>query len=245
MAERTKSYFVADVHLGLRTGDPAEREQRFVKFLKDLDKPDTKALWLLGDIWDFWYEYRDVVPREGAKAVAALISLMDKGIEVHFCEGNHDIWSFSFFEELGMQKFSQPYFCGIGGKTFCLGHGDGLGDTKWNYRLMLRIFHSKIAQALFSTLHPWLAYRFGLGWSNGNRRTHAPYQSRGVEEPLYKYAVASERKADYFVFGHFHIGQELELPDGGRLVMVKDWMDGGAPHGVYDENDGELRLISF
>ena len=245
MAERTRSYFVADVHLGLKVGDPKEREERFIAFLKSLDKPDTKTVWLLGDIWDFWYEYRDVVPREGAKVVAALIALMDSGIEVRFCEGNHDIWSFSFFEQLGMQKFSQPFFFEMGGKSFCVGHGDGLGETKWSYALMLKIFHNKVAQALFSTLHPWLAYRFGLGWSNDNRRTHAPYVSKGTDEPLYKYAAQCDRKADYFIFGHYHISQQMELPEGGSLVMIKDWLDGGSPYAVFDEADGEIKLISF
>lgn len=240
MAERSRIYFVSDVHLGLPIGNPGERESRFVSFLKSIRTPETKALYLLGDIWDFWFEYKDVVPKEGARVVSELIQLMDEGVEVFFFEGNHDMWAFSFFESLGMKKLSQPYYTKIGGSTFCLGHGDGLGGSKWNYRLMLKIFHNRIAQRLFSTLHPWIAYRFGLGWSNSNRRTHKPYIFKGSDEPLYKFAASATQKADFFIFGHFHTAVDISVPDGGRLVVVKDWMDGGTPHAIYDSGKGTL-----
>lgn len=239
LMERTKSYFVADVHLGLGIGNPQEREDRFVQFLKSIRNPETKALYLLGDIWDFWFEYRDVIPREGARVVSELIQLLDEGVDVFFFEGNHDMWAFSFFESLGMKRLHQPYFTEIGGKTFCLGHGDGLGGAKWNYALMLKVFHSKVAQRLFSTLHPWLAYRFGLGWSNSNRRTHKPYEFKGESEPLYKFAASSERKADFYIFGHYHCSADATLPDGSRLFIVKDWMSGGAPHICFDSETSQ------
>ena len=161
MAERKLVYFVSDVHLGLRTVDPAEREARFIAFLKGLPAQEMRALYLLGDIWDFWYEYRDVIPREGARVVAALIGLMDAGVEVWFCPGNHDIWTYSYFEQLGMHRFEQPYYVTLDGKDFCLGHGDLLGGAKRGYKLMIKVFHNRAAQWLFSLLHPWMAYRGG------------------------------------------------------------------------------------
>lgn len=237
-------YFVADVHLGLKTSDPVEREARFVRFLKDIPRDTTKSLYLLGDIWDFWYEYRDVVPREGARVVSELIQLMDAGVEVYFIEGNHDMWTFSFFENLGMKKLPQPFVVELGGKKFCLGHGDGLGGAGLGYRIMLSVFHSKVARALFSTLHPWLAYRFGLGWSNSNRRTHEPYTFRNEEEPLYRFAVgkASKEHIDCFVFGHFHDRVCLTLPGGEKFFVLKDWMEGGTPCLCYDIDSGEFRF---
>mgnify|MGYP003316811943 FL=1 len=240
--ERNLVYFVSDVHLGLATKDPRERENRFVSWLKSIPREKTSALYLLGDIWDFWYEYRDVVPREGARVVAQLVDLMDKGVEVFFFEGNHDIWTFSFFEELGMKKCFQPCFTEIGGKSFCIGHGDGLGDTKLSYRLMLKVFHNKVAQSLFNALHPWLAYRFGLSWSNSNRRTHEPYTFKGESEPLYKYAVGLEdrRHSDFYIFGHYHDSASLTMASGSRFFLVKDWMDGGCPHLVFDKTSGVL-----
>jgi len=243
MAERTEVYFVADVHLGLAIADPEEREKRFISFLKGLPRDRTRALYLLGDIWDFWYEYRDVVPREGVRVVAQFIELLDAGVEIYFFEGNHDIWSYSFFESLGMKKLRQPALVDIDGKKYCLGHGDALGGAKWSYRLMLNVFHCRFLQVLFSTLHPWIAYRIGLGWSNSNRRTHKPYRFRNADEPLYRFAEEYSRKnhADCFVFGHFHDAVDLVLPTGSRFVIVKDWMAGGMPCAVLSGSSFSLR----
>lgn len=236
-------YFVSDVHLGLQDGDPAEREERFVSFLKGLPREGTDVVCLLGDIWDFWYEYRDVVPRIGARVVAALIALMDDGVEVWFCPGNHDVWTFSYFRELGMRIITQPEFVRIGGLDFCLGHGDALGRTTFGQRLITKVFHSRVAQALFSTIHPWLAYRFGFGWSRSNRRKHAAYRFRGGDEPLYQYAVgvSAGRHVDCFVFGHYHESVDMVLPTGARLVVLGAWMGGGTPHAVLEDG----RLTSF
>ena len=143
MAERKLIYFVADVHLGLKLKDPEEREKRFIAFLKGLPAESMRALYLLGDIWDFWYEYRDVVPRFGARVVAEYIRLMDAGVEVWFCPGNHDIWTYSYFEELGMKRFDQPYYVTIDGKDFCLGHGDLLGGAPRGYAFMLNVFRCR------------------------------------------------------------------------------------------------------
>ncbi len=243
MPERKDIYFVSDVHLGLELHDPAEREARFVAFLKGIPRESTRALYLLGDIWDFWYEYRDVVPRCGVRVVAALISLMDDGVEVSFCPGNHDIWCYSYFESLGMRRFDQPYYLTLDGKVFCLGHGDALGGARRSYAFMLKVFHNRTLQRFFSTLHPWIAFRIGLGWSNSNRRTHLPYHFRGADEPLYRFALAesSRRKVDYFVFGHFHDAVDMTLPTGARLIVLKDWMDGGQPYGRFDGSGFELR----
>ena len=243
MAGRTDVYFVSDVHLGLRTQDPAEREARFVSFLKGIPRDTTSDVYLLGDIWDFWYEYRDVVPREGTRVIAQLIDLMDGGVQVHFCPGNHDIWTYSYFESLGMKKFIQPEYVQISGKTFCLGHGDLLGGAGKGYKLMLGVFRCRFLQKCFSTLHPWLAFRFGLGWSDSNRRSHKPYHFRGEEEPLYRFALqeSQKRHVDYFVFGHFHDNVDMTMPSGAKLIVLKDWMSGGTPCGVFNGSSFELR----
>ena len=109
MADRTLVYFVSDVHLGLDVNDPADREARFVSFLKSIPKDRAKSLYLLGDIWDFWYEYHDVVPKGYVRVFAALMDLMDAGVEVCFFQGNHDIWCFHYFEEMGIRILRQPY----------------------------------------------------------------------------------------------------------------------------------------
>ena len=221
-----KTYFVSDVHLGLQVHDPEERERRFAGFLRSLPE-DTQALYLLGDIWDFWYEYRDVVPKGYLRVLSALQDLMDRGVKVFFFEGNHDIWTYSYFEELGMVKLTQPHLVEIDGKTLCLGHGDGLGPVPAGYRFLRGVFHSRVTQFLFSMLHPWIAFRFGNGWSKNNRLAHdREYVFRGEDEPLYKFAVefASRNKVDYFIFGHYHADVQMTLPSGAQFHVLKDWM---------------------
>lgn len=235
MEGRSLVWFVSDVHLGLRTADPAEREARFVAFLKRIPR-DSAAVYLLGDIWDFWYEYRDVVPREGTRVIAELIALMDAGVQVFFFPGNHDMWCFSYFESLGMKRCEQPLLVETGGRTFCLGHGDGLGGGSFSYRFLHGLFSSRVTQWLFSLLHPWLAYRLGTGWSGNKRAAHNAYRFRGEAEPLYKFALEQSEQVhvDYFVFGHFHDAVDMTLPSGARLIVLEDWIRGGTPHAVWD-----------
>ena len=242
MAERNLIYFVADVHLGLRLRDPEEREARFITFLKGLPVQSMRALYLLGDIWDFWYEYRDVVPRSSARVVAQFIRLMDEGVEIWFCPGNHDIWTYSYFEELGMHRFEQPFHVRLDGKDFCLGHGDLLGGAPFGYTLMLKTFRCRPIQRIFSTLHPWLAFRFGLGWSNSSRRQHTGYRFPGEKAPLYRFALEESEKqhVDYFVFGHYHNHADMTLPSGARFCILKDWLDGGMPCAVFNGVSFEL-----
>lgn len=235
---KTLTYFVSDVHLGLKVADPAAREERFVSFLKGLPQ-ETAALYMLGDIWDFWYEYRDVVPKGYVRVFAALMELMDRGVEVYFFQGNHDIWTYSYFESLGMKKLVQPCKVEIGGKTFCLGHGDGLGPTPFGYRVIKTIFNCRPLQVLFSMLHPWFAYRLGNVWSRNSRLSHKEeYQFKGESEPLYQFAsdYLRENKVDYFIFGHFHSAVDTVLSGGCRLLMLKDWMS-SSPYICFDGTD--------
>ena len=236
------TYFVSDVHLGLQVGDPRERERRFADFLRSLPE-DTESLYLLGDIWDFWYEYKHVVPKGYIRVFAALQELMDRGVCVYFFQGNHDVWTYSYFEELGMTRLVQPCVVEIAGKTFCLGHGDGLGPVPFGYRLLRGLFHNRVSQFLFSMLHPWIAFGFGNGWSRHNRLTHdMEYKFRGTDEPLFKFAesFSASRKVDYFIFGHYHASVDMILPSGARFMILKDWMS-GSPYICFD-GDIEISL---
>ena len=231
MPERKGVYFVSDVHLGLAVKDPAGREARFVSFLRSIPADTTLALYLLGDIWDFWYEYRDVVPKGYVRVFSALMDLMDAGVKVYFFPGNHDIWCYSYFSSMGITVVrEQPQLVEIGGKVFCLGHGDGLGPGLRGYKFMNSIFKNRVTQRLFSTLHPWLAFRLGLGWSRHSRLArNETYTFKGESEPLYKWAedFSSRSHVDFFIFGHLHCQADLTLPSGARLIVMKDWMDGG------------------
>lgn len=220
------TYFVSDVHLGLQVSDPADRERRFVGFLDSLPE-ETESLYLLGDIWDFWYEYKDVVPKGYIRVFASLMRLMDRGVKVYFFQGNHDVWTYSYFEELGMKRLVQPHVVDIGGKRFCLGHGDGLGPVPLGYRILRRAFHNRVLQFLFSLLHPRIAFGLGNGWSRNNRLAHdKTYVFKGEREPLYSFAekFASENDVDCFIFGHYHADVHMRLPSGAELFVLKDWM---------------------
>lgn len=231
MPERRGVYFVSDVHLGLDVRDPAAREARFVSFLRGIPRDTTLALYLLGDIWDFWYEYRDVVPKGYVRVFAELLDLIGTGVKVYFFPGNHDIWCYGYFSSLGITVVrEQPQLVEIGGKVFCVGHGDGLGPGLGGYRFMNAVFKCRFVQRLFSSLHPWIAFRLGLGWSRRSRLArNGKYVFKGEAEPLYKWAAefSSVHHVDCFIFGHIHARVDLTLPSGARLVVLDDWMEGG------------------
>lgn len=238
MAGRDKVYFVSDVHLGLDVKDPADRERRFASFLDSIGS-DAKALYLLGDIWDFWYEYRDVVPKGYIKVLSALQRLVEDGVEVFFFQGNHDVWTYHYFEELGMRKLTQPCRVEIGGKVFCLGHGDGLGPAPRGYLLLRSVFHCRALQFMFSLLHPWIAFRLGNGWSRRNRLARrSEYVFRDEDEPIVKFAEGylEENEVDYFIFGHFHVDVRMKLSGGAELFILKDWLD-SSPYLYFDGTD--------
>ena len=155
---------------------------------------------------------------------------------MYFFQGNHDVWTYSYFEELGMKRLVQPYVVEMGGKKFCLGHGDGLGPVPAGYRFLRGLFHNRVAQFLFSMLHPWIAFRFGNGWSRNNRLAHdQEYEFRGKDEPLYKFAeeFSDRNDVDYFIFGHYHSSVDMTLPSGARLLVLKDWMH-SSPYFCFD-----------
>lgn len=240
---RRYTYFVSDVHLGLDVAGPQAREAAFVKFLKEIPRYETDAVYLLGDIWDFWYEYKDVVPRGYVRVFAALLDLMDAGVKVYFFRGNHDIWAYSYFSELGMTVLKQPYFVTIGGRKFCLGHGDGLGPGDYGYKLMRWAFHNRFLQKCFSTLHPRIAFKLGKGWSKKSRLAkNISYIFRGEDEPLYKWCARNAKKAEFFIFGHYHSRVDIPVKKS-RLLVLGDWIT--SPNWiVYDAEENYLKYLS-
>ena len=248
---RNLSYFVSDVHLGLQVAGPADREARFTAFLRGISAEETEALYLLGDIWDFWYEYKDVVPKGYTRIFAALQDLMDAGVKVYFFQGNHDIWTYHYFEELGMVKLTQPYVTQIGGKTFCLGHGDGLGPGDRGYKVLRGIFHSRFLQRCFSSLHPWFAFRLGNGWSKRSRLGKSiGYAFKGEKEPLYQFcagfnaqrAASGQPPVDIFLFGHYHCAVDMPVGEA-RLLLLQDWIS-VSNWMVFDAASGALTRVS-
>lgn len=229
--EKNLYYFVSDVHLGLDIKDSVARERKFFSFLKGLPQ-NTKALYLLGDIFDFWYEYKNVIPRNFTRTLGALAELADRGVEVYFFNGNHDIWTYSYLqEELGVKVLEQPYVVDIEGKRFCLGHGDGLGDGDFGYKLLNRTFKNRFLQWLFSGVHPRWAFGLAHLWSRHNRLMHQenPWEWKGEDERIVKFANSFQKgcngSVDYFVFGHYHHRTHMTLAEGGEMFLMGEWIN--------------------
>ncbi|MDR0414875.1 MAG: UDP-2,3-diacylglucosamine diphosphatase [Prevotellaceae bacterium] len=241
-------YFIADMHLGLPLYDPAERERKVVRWL-DFVKDSAAAVYILGDAFDFWWEYKYVVPRGHVRFLGKLAELTDGGVAVHFFAGNHDLWVRSYLhEECGVTMHSaSTEEVTLGGKSFLLAHGDRLDSgAPAALTLLQRIFANRFLQRLFTMLHPRWAFAFGYAWSRKNRLSKGiavPF--RGEEEVQYKFAAqaAQRKKIDYFVFGHRHTPLVAALPNtGAQLVLLSDWITGS----TYADFDGEtLTLKTF
>lgn len=247
MKEKNLYYFVSDVHLGLKTKDAKEHEAKFVSFLDSLP-PNTKALYLLGDIFDFWYEYKYVIPSGHTRALGRLAQLVDSGVEIFFFKGNHDLWAYDYFQrEIGMIILPQPSLVEIEGTRFCLGHGDGLGKVSLGFKFIRWMFYNRFLQLLFSAIHPRWALGIGYSWSGHSavkrRKNKKQYKFQREDTPIYKFAnnygtslsLASEKAVDYYVFGHYHAATQMEIPSGGKMIILGSWI--GEP--AYLVFDGE------
>ena len=243
-------YFLSDAHLGSRAlRHTRQQERRLVRFLDDI-KEKAEAVYLLGDMFDFWFEYRMVVPRGFTRFLGKLSELTDSGVEVHYFAGNHDLWTWDYLvEECGVILHREPMTLSLADKTFYIGHGDGLGDPDPRFRFIRSIFHSPLCQWLFRWLHPDLGMRFGLNWAKHSRLAHGeggdpPYLGEDKEH-LVLYAkdyLRSHPDVNYFLFGHRHILLDLMLSRTTRLLIAGDWMR----HCSYIVWDGEsLYLDQF
>lgn len=238
-------YFASDIHLGLEAGtlSVAERERLFVRWLDEVSA-DAEAIFLVGDVFDFWYEYKRVVPRGFTRLLGKLSELSDRGVAVHFFPGNHDLWAFDYLHtECGVTLHPGPYaiFDLPGGRTL-IGHGDVLGKRdRWG-RLLSRIFRSRTLQRLFSLVHPNAALRFGHWWS-GSSRSSKPIRHafRGMEEPAVRFAadyLSGHPDIRLFVCGHIHCAEIVPLGADSRIAFLGEWI--ASP--TYGALDGEGRF---
>jgi UDP-2,3-diacylglucosamine hydrolase len=242
-----KVYFASDVHLGYPNATQAEwREKLFVKWLDSI-KEDALELYLVGDIFDFWYEYKKVVPRGFVRFLGKIAELTDAGIAVHFFTGNHDMWVSDYLtNEVGVILHREAMEQTIFNKKFYIAHGDGLGPGDYGYKILKRIFSSKTLQFLFSRLHPnfslWLAH----GWSNKSRSQKgiiAQSYKKIEDEILYKYSIEllKNKEYDYLVFGHRHLVVNQPINDS-VYINLGDWITNFS-YGVFDGN--KFSLLKF
>ena len=238
-------YFLSDAHLGSWAIDHGRmQERRLVRFLDSI-KHKAAAVYLLGDMFDFWYEWKYTVPKGYTRFLGKLSELTDMGVEVHYFTGNHDIWMYGYLEkECGVILHKKPTTTEIYDKVFYLAHGDGLGDENKSFRFIRSIFHNTTCQRLFSTLHPRWAMWFGLSWAKRSRLKRAdgkepPYMGEN-KEYLVLWTKAYEQShpnIDYYIYGHRHIELDLNLPrtEGHtpRMLILGDWIT-QFTYAVYD-----------
>ena len=241
-----KIYFLSDAHLGSKTFQhPLEQEKRLVRFLDSI-KEDAKALYLLGDIIDFWYEFKTVVPRGFTRFFGKIAELTDRGIEVHWFTGNHDIWLFDYLPaEIGVIIHRQTLVADIDGKKVLMAHGDGLGDDSTAYQFMHRFFRNRLCQRLFSAVHPRWTVAFAHNWSRHSRLTGGDNGFNGEDnERLVSYAkeVLKTQHIDYFIFGHRHIMLDLMIARDSRVLILGDWI---SLYSYAVMQDGQIWLEQF
>lgn len=225
-------YFLSDAHLGsLAIEHPRMQERRLVRFLDEI-KDKATAIYLLGDMFDFWNEYRYVVPKGYTRFLGKLSELTDRGIEVHYFVGNHDLWTYGYLEqECGVTLHRQPETMEIMDKTFFLAHGDGLGDPDKKFKFLKKCFTNRICQRLLNFLHPRWGMALGLNWAKHSRLKRKdgkepPYMGEDKEHLVLfaKDYLRSHPDIDYFMFGHRHIELDLMLTRNTRLMLLGDWI---------------------
>lgn len=244
-----KIYFVSDLHLGVPHMQASlERERLFVKWLDEVAQ-DAAELFIVGDLFDFWFEYRHAVPRGYVRTLGKLASLCDSGIPVQLFTGNHDMWIFDYLpRELGVQVHREPISRQWNGKQFYIGHGDGLGPGDYGYKVIKRIFSSPVLQWAFARLHPNFGIGLALFLSRRSRAHTGDSDARylGPEREWliqYCHQVLAQQSFDYFIFGHRHLPIEHKLnAQGSRYVNLGDWLR-YYTYGVFDGQ--ELRLLRY
>jgi UDP-2,3-diacylglucosamine hydrolase len=260
-------YFASDFHLGVPGyNDSLVREKLFIKWLDEI-KTDASEIYLMGDIFDFWFEYRTVVPKGFVRLLGKLAEITDSGIPVHVFRGNHDVWAFDYLNtEVNLQLHRKPEIKLFGDKKFFIAHGDGLGpgDTGYKilkkimesrlnhtgYKILKKIMESRLNQWLFKWLHPDIGTRMGLYFSRRSRYANIAKEGKKEninhveEEPLYKFSLAylkNNPDVDYFIFGHRHLPVKLQISKSTEFVLLGDWVTNFS-YAVFDGNSVSLRF---
>ena len=240
-----KVFFASDNHLGAPNFNESKiRESHFLKWLNYVDK-EVGALFLLGDLFDFWYEYKTVVPKGFVRVLGKIAEISDRGIPVYFFVGNHDQWMINYFEEeLGINVYYQTKEFQIEGKTFFIGHGDGLGPNDIGYKIMKKIFRNSFFQTMFRWIHPDIGMKLGHYFSVKNKIISGKRNEKLQKQEnnwLIDYAKMKNKvkKRDFFLFGHQHYPCDIKIDKESRYINLGDWID----HYSYAEFDGaELKL---
>ena len=239
LPKNKKIYFASDNHLGMPNAEESRvREKHFVSWLDKVQK-DAAAIYLLGDLFDFWFEYKTVVPKGFVRVLGKIAEISDLGIPIIFFVGNHDLWIRDYFQkELGVTVHHEPITLTLGATRFFIGHGDGLGPNDMGYKTMKKVFKNTFAKWLFRCLHPDWGVRLGQYLSQKNKLISGEEDVKFFGEENEWLVAYSKRKLqlehyDYFVFGHRHLPLEINLSDKSQYINLGDWITHNT-YGVYD-----------
>lgn len=241
-----KIYFASDQHLGAPTPEKSfPREQKFVAWLEEVRK-DADAIFLLGDLFDFWFEYKTVVPKGFVRVLGKLAEIRDSGIPIYFFTGNHDLWMHDYFEsELNIPVYHRPKEFNFNNKAFLIGHGDGLGPGDKGYKRMKKVFTNPVSKWLFRWLHPDLGVKLAQYLSVKNKLISGEADVKFLGEENEWLVQYSKRKLetkhyDYFIFGHRHLPLDIKVGENSRYINLGDWI-GYFTYGVFNGEKFELK----
>ena len=248
MSVRDKIYFASDLHLGAPNySESRVRECRFISWLDSIES-DAKEIYILGDIFDFWFEYKHVVPKGFLRLFSKLLDLKKKGIGITILRGNHDMWMFDYFEhELGIPVYDQVIEREFDGKKILIGHGDGLGPGDTLFKIARKIFVNKACRRLFSWLHPDIGIGLANRWSKRSRAGHKEDDQKFLgkeKEFLVQYCLGELEKKhyDYFLFFFRHLPIDYKLKNDSRYINTGDWIQYFS-YAVLSAGEMELRYF--
>ena len=249
MGSSKKIYFLSDFHLGAPNAtESLVREKRIIRFLDEIKK-DASEIFILGDLFDFWYEYKKVIPKGYVRILGRLAEITDNGIPIHFFVGNHDMWMKDYFQkELNIPVYFEPNEFIYSGKKFLIGHGDGLGPGDSGYKLIKKIFRNKACQWFFGILPPYIGMGIAGYFSRKSRAQTGMTDEVFLGEDkewliLYSKEILQKKHYDYFVFGHRHLPLDVKLNDTSRYLNLGDWIKYDS-YAVFDANDMVLKYYS-
>ena len=243
-----KIYFASDFHLGAPNKEASKQRETIICNWLDSIKNNAQTVFLVGDLFDFWFEYKYVVPKGFLRFFGKIIELQQKGVEFIFFTGNHDLWMFDYFEkELGIKVFREPTHYQIDNKDFLIGHGDGLGPGDSGYKFLKKIFTNKLCQILFRWLHPDIGIWFGNAWSMDRKTNERLIAASSFidkdKEWLYHYTseVEASKHFDFYIFGHRHLALDIEINSNSRYINLGEWFISG--RNTFSEYDGNDLII--
>lgn len=242
-----KIYFISDFHLGAPDAESSmARERKIVRWL-EMVKHDAAHIYIMGDIFDFWFEYKLTVPKGFVRLLGKIAELTDSGIPITFFTGNHDMWMFDYLtKELNVKIYKKPKSIIINKKRFMLGHGDGLGPGDFTYKMIKKVFANPFFQWIFSISPPWLGIGIAQMWSKKSRISNKTVDEQflGEKEWIYIHCkeIETRQHHDYYIFGHRHLPLEMKVGQTARYINLGEWVN----YYTYAEYDGaSLSLKNF